>query len=477
MKIAFLHYHLKTGGVTTVIRQQIQALEGACDTLALTGTLPGKDVSADMVHIPGLAYDSEGGNRSDPLETADAVWEAIRRKWPSGCDVLHVHNPTLAKNRNFLTILKALQKKGATLFLQIHDFSEDGRPGAYFPEPYPENCHYGVINSRDYRILSEAGLHSRGLHLLPNTVPSLPADRGPAVSGNQHLLYSVRAIRRKNIGEAILLAQLLEDQPPLCITLPPNSPGDYPAYESWKAFTARRKLPVVFDAGLKTPFADLVHSSRFMITTSITEGFGFSFLEPWTAGKYLWGRKLPDVCMDFEANGIHLDHLYARIDVPLDWMDETAFQREWTSSFTAACRHFQCIPGPRDALEGYTHISQHRQIDLGLLSEPFQEQVLSKILKSDGARSKLLHINPQLYLPKQASAYQTRISRNRAAVQRHYNPEVYRENLLAVYNRVSKTPVSQAIQKAVLAHAFLKPDAFSLLKWHRYPGETTIEKT
>ena len=30
MKIAFMHYHLKTGGVTTVIKQQLEALDQHC---------------------------------------------------------------------------------------------------------------------------------------------------------------------------------------------------------------------------------------------------------------------------------------------------------------------------------------------------------------------------------------------------------------------------------------------------------------
>ena len=37
MKIALMHYHLKTGGVTTVIKQQIRAVRGICETLVLTG--------------------------------------------------------------------------------------------------------------------------------------------------------------------------------------------------------------------------------------------------------------------------------------------------------------------------------------------------------------------------------------------------------------------------------------------------------
>ena len=75
----------------------------------------------------------------------------------------------------------------------------------------------------------------------------------------------------------------------------------------------------MFEAGLTNDFESLVLSSEFIITTSITEGFGFSFLEPWTAKKMLWGRKLPDICEDFEKNGVQLDHLYTTLNIPIGW--------------------------------------------------------------------------------------------------------------------------------------------------------------
>lgn len=34
MKIAFIHYHLKTGGVTSVLKQQVETLRDVCDVLA-----------------------------------------------------------------------------------------------------------------------------------------------------------------------------------------------------------------------------------------------------------------------------------------------------------------------------------------------------------------------------------------------------------------------------------------------------------
>ena len=56
MKIAFLHYHLKTGGVTTVIRQQAEALANDDEVLVISGAEPQSDFPADVVVIPELAY-------------------------------------------------------------------------------------------------------------------------------------------------------------------------------------------------------------------------------------------------------------------------------------------------------------------------------------------------------------------------------------------------------------------------------------
>ena len=68
---------------------------------------------------------------------------------------------------------------------------------------------------------------------------------------------------------------------------------------------AEALLPMVaFAVGVDTHFSALVHAAPFLITTSITEGFGFSFLEPWTAGRSIWGRRLKEICTDFAAHGI-----------------------------------------------------------------------------------------------------------------------------------------------------------------------------
>ena len=95
-----MHYHLKTGGVTTVLKQQVSALAGQSEQLVLTGHLPQTPLDADTVNIPELGYSSEFAGDVEPKDIAHKFIDAIRFKFNGLCDVLHVHNPTLAKNLN-----------------------------------------------------------------------------------------------------------------------------------------------------------------------------------------------------------------------------------------------------------------------------------------------------------------------------------------------------------------------------------------
>ena len=104
MKIAFVHYHLKTGGVTTVLKRQIAALGDACDLFVLTGDRAAMQLPCAVEEIPGLGYDRPGQSPFPPERVAEQVRKALHRKWSDGCDILHIHNPTLAKNRGFLQV-------------------------------------------------------------------------------------------------------------------------------------------------------------------------------------------------------------------------------------------------------------------------------------------------------------------------------------------------------------------------------------
>ena len=59
MKIAFMHYHLKTGGVTTCLKHQVEAVKNDCDVCVVTGELPQAGFPAQTIHIPELAYSAD----------------------------------------------------------------------------------------------------------------------------------------------------------------------------------------------------------------------------------------------------------------------------------------------------------------------------------------------------------------------------------------------------------------------------------
>jgi len=467
MKIAIVHYHLKPGGVTNVIKHQLDALSGECEILLLSGELPDPPIYTNTIHIPGLGYNEAMATFPPPERIANDLSQSIISAFGDKCDVLHVHNPILAKNKHFLAVLKFMQKKGYNLFLQVHDFAEDGRPLAYYDnDSYISNCHYGAINSRDYRVLHRSGLKSEGLHLLPNMISPIQITHVKSLKRHR-VLYPVRALRRKNIGEAILLSLFFRDKT-LSITLPPNSAADINSYTGWKEFVNKNNLNIEFDSGLHMDFPTLVSSSDFFISTSITEGFGFSFLESWTADKMLWGRLLPDICSDFTKNGVHLNHLYERLNVPVPWMGEDALLNKLMSCISESAKKLHYPLNTKHTLNTFKKNIRSGSIDFGLLDETFQKQVIAKVLSSRKNKQWLKRANPNLLNTFQTDNKTELISNNKKSVLLNYNKNVYKNSLINIYHKVMNGNVTHQIDKNTLTSFFLNPDTFSLLKWSEY---------
>jgi hypothetical protein len=457
--------------VITCLKHQVAALKNDCDMCVLTGELPQTDFPAKTIHIPELAYTADYHHPVQPEKVAATVVQAIESHFGGPCDIVHVHNPILAKNKKFLEILKALQKSGLTLFLQIHDFAEDGRPQSYFPEDYPRDCHYGVVNSRDYRILLKNGLNKHGLHQLFNAV--FPPDKPHPSAASQELsfvVYPIRAIRRKNIGEAILLSLFFRNDETLLITLPPNSPADIESYEAWKAFVTTYHLRVEFERGLNYPYEAIVSSARYLLTTSITEGFGFSFLEPWLFNRLVWGRKLTDICADFEAKGVCLDHMYKALNVPIAWLDLDHFFNKWKDTIYRTARLFDLAIDDKRIQSAFASITGGGTIDFGLLDEAFQKQIITRLLlqNSEAHVDELLSLNPFLAKIGKTADERKIIENNRNAVVRSYGMKQYRKRLLTIYAQVYRTAIQQHIDKNTLLAEFLDLTKFSLLKWGKY---------
>ena len=239
MRILIVHYHLKPGGVTSVIRSQVSALKASgfdvkvlageaspAGTEAGSGKIAGSnagrraelETSVPVVIEPALAYDQknpsgkttgEGGEDDPRIGTIVAAIQASLGP-PAEDAVIHVHNPTIRKNSACLPALKRLASLGYALVLHVHDLAEDWRPDVYCPGEYPQPATWACINQRDMRNLKAAG--AGHVHFLPNAIfTGEGGDRGDSgfkeagPAGNL-ILYPVRGIRRKNLGEALLLS-------------------------------------------------------------------------------------------------------------------------------------------------------------------------------------------------------------------------------------------------------------------------------
>lgn len=457
MRIALLHYHFRPGGVTTVVKQQVAALSGAADVLLVCGEYPQSALGAPVAVVPGLAYDGLRPDE-DPLLTAEAVMAKIRDYFGGPCDLIHVHNPTLKKNAAFLRILAALRGLGARLLLQVHDLAEDGRPLSYYAdEEYPADCHYAAINARDFGALRAAGLTEEGTHLLFNVVT--PIDGLDETAAKTRIVYPVRAIRRKNVGEALFLSLYMPDNVELAFTLPPTSARDVPSYEAWKEIAARLRLRACFEVGLREDFAAVMSSARAVLTTSLKEGFGFSFLEPWTAGIPVAGRRLEAVCPDFEREGVSLPALYGSLRVPIEFIDGESFREAWFAAVASRAAAYGRSVSSGDLEAAYARLSADGTVDFGVLDQDRQSALLAAAAKDESVRAAVAEANPGLdglFSPPEAAL----VSANRAAVRNRYSLDRYREALVAAYDAVAHRPVVQAVDKRKLLDRFLDPAEF-----------------
>jgi hypothetical protein len=232
----------------------------------------------------------------------------------------------------------------------------------------------------------------------------------------------------------------------------------------------KNRLNVDFEVGKRFDFPWLVGISASMVTTSIAEGFGLAFLEPWTAGKLLWGRRLKDICADFEKHGIGLDFLYDRLDVPLTWFNAHDFSRQWRGTVLSAARRYGLALSAEEANRAFVGLTGDGSVDFGLLGEGSQRQVLTRLVADPSAKARLVSLNPWLSHPGLVADPSAVIDINRRAVLRHYGMRRYRHRLLSIYEQILNHPVGHRIDKAALRSAFFDLNRFSLLQWGAYAG-------
>lgn len=487
MRIAIVHHHLRPGGVTRVIENAVASLADRHDIVVLTGeSCPGgSPLASRTVTVDGLAYQSA----SDGL-TPQALAGRLRRA-AGDVDLWHVHNHSLGKNAALPDGIALLADAGARMLLQIHDFAEDGRPSNYAVAsraanlyPHSRGIHYAVLTGRDRSILAYAGVAEPRLHLLPNPVaiPVLGSEAMPGgvPAGRRILFYPTRGIRRKNIGEAVLLAAVLKDEGiRVATSRVPDNPVWLDVHRGWERLARECGLPMALgvvdnpDHGGHS-FGSWLAAAHAILTTSISEGFGLAFLEPLLADKALVGRDLPEVTTDFQRAGLSFPGLYRALLVPEGWVDAEELRSRLGELLGTHYASYGAKP-PRNAESRALEAMKPREgwFDFGCLEEPVQAAIIRRVANApDAVREiRLLTDAPEPaavapWLRKRMDMGGRLNAQTRTVLDRHYSLASYGERLNLCYQRVrtgDELPRFNVNREAIL-NVFLAPERFHMLK-------------
>lgn len=478
--IAITHYHLRRGGVTRVIQNMVAALrDQPFELVVVSGEPPpeGESFDVPVVVVPGLGYDPDGASGEAPQELGERIQAAVRRAMGRVPDIWHIHNHHLGKNAAWTACVQTWSKAGQALCLHIHDFPEDGRPANYRylqdrlassagPAPlYPAGArtHYVVLNGRDERILHTAGAATTHLQLLPNAVwtETVPAGSATAEAADW-VLYPTRAIRRKNVGEFLLWSMLDKSGRPYGVTLAPENPVERKGYDRWCTRAAHWDLPVTFELGARKSFAQCLEQAALLATTSVAEGFGLAFLEPWLANRPVVGRDLPEITAEFKAAGLDMSACYRACAVPQDWIAGDALRARLVARLTASRATYGLPTTNNDVEAAWSALwVDTDRVDFGRLDEEEQVRILQTLHSSTAAQQA---VQPTA-LDAGNGVGRERVAANQKVVRSHYGLQAYGRQLATLYTHIGITnAIPTAIDPAAVITAFLDPHRFQLLR-------------
>ncbi len=421
VKIVLVHYHLRPGGVTSVLRQQVAVLATLLPNAEITVLVGESDSSFDtlpatIVVDPNLDY-FVPQSVEEALAKERTILKTFISQIGNGKTVFHIHNPTLAKNPCLTAAIHSLADRNVSIVSFCHDFSEDRPANQKINETYASWCNvsvneflypdrknivYCTINSSDLTRLNENDFAKATSQLIPSPVqkPSpVNANREEIAKkinldcSKEWYFYPVRAIERKNIGEFILMALLDNNEHEWILARRPANETEIPLYEQWFELATTNGITIHFDAVETVPFSDLMNSSDRIITTSTREGFGMAYLEPWLAGKPVAGREIPMVVNDMRNGGVIMDQLYTELAVPFE-----------------------------DSFVDFASLSPQNQ--LRLVEKCIHDQSLCSTIKARGSWWKKVT----------ESVDQSVITTNITAIDREFSTETFGRRLVALYS-------------------------------------------
>jgi hypothetical protein len=436
--LVIFHYHFLPGGVTDVVTSALISYlnhsKGISCIKVVSGRLQNLDIIKNkiMSAVPEtkmLSLTFEVFPYIDYVEkidtdiNAEILQRELESRYSLDKNVWWIHNYHLGKNPIFTkALLNILHTSQQRMVFQIHDFPECSRYALlnrlkeYIKDDfYPQNNNvkYVVINNRDRQNLINAGMNKNSVFLLENpiqlvnwtcesqsktlvTLSKKWTESFPSWKKNEkYMLYPVRAIRRKNIAEAALLATLSEKN--LIITLPGISETEKKYSEKCKKIFSEGLTPGMFGIGINIEsnglsFKDLITASSLILSSSIQEGFGYLYLNSMNWGKPLLAKDL-DILSSFKKSFTGFpSYFYEKLSVPINLENRKDLLEQYLKKFNnlKSQMNHKIIS---DLKEKIISIFNEEYVDFSYLSLDEQINVLHRIKNENDYREKCKKIN------------------------------------------------------------------------------------
>jgi hypothetical protein len=420
-----VHYHNRPGGVHTVMERYATAFNRCVGPARGVNLICCKNdlktgvgfSGAQLLSMPQCEY-RNFTDKNVFIATRNLLrrklLKAVEQSSAIGRLCVVGHNLTLGKNcalsSAFAEVAHAFKSANNDIrfFSVIHDFAEEGRTncmraierlrglgidigGEFYPKT--GNMVFVVPNQRNYKLLKTSGFN---VALLNNPLSeaafsnNLKNAASPKTSSTPKcfipnaptLLCPSRIIPRKNIFEAILLSNIIL-KANLYVGVPGPSAAHKKLFAKIKTLCGRHALPVIFHEGAYSAdecfpcaFYDRVDAC---LSTSIAEGFGYAFYEPWINGRAIVGRKPLGFSPAF---GLKMPYLYERLPIPASWVSVEAlagkyYDRSGQFSYARPQKSFQKFKREFEAA-----FIKDGIIDFSCLDEQTQLNIIHKLLDS-----------------------------------------------------------------------------------------------
>jgi hypothetical protein len=185
-----------------------------------------------------------------------------------------------------------------------------------------------------------------------------------------------------------------------------------------------------------------------VLTTSVAEGFGLVFLEPWLSGQALMGRDLPEITCDFATAGLRFEHLSSRLAIPVDWIGAGAFRQHVERWYAETLVRYG-VPAPsaderRGALDA---LMEGGHVDFATLTSVHQAAIIQQVASDARRRHRLRSLNAWVDAALDGGPAEAATVRHNAdVVRREYSLDACGHRLTEIYRAALASPRSEPIQ-------------------------------